>query len=34
VTRQEIAARARAIRGRQKPHRSRAAELVRADRRR
>jgi plasmid stability protein len=32
LTRQEIAARARAIRSGQKPHKSRAARLVRADR--
>ena len=32
LTRREIAARARAIRTRQKPHRSRAADLVRQDR--
>ena len=32
VTRREIALRARAIRARQKPHRSRAADLVRQDR--
>ena len=32
VARREIAARARTIRSRQKPHRSRAAALVRQDR--
>ena len=32
VSRREIALRARAIRARQKPHRSRAANLVRQDR--
>jgi len=32
VSRAEVAVRARALRARQKPHRSRAAALIRADR--
>jgi plasmid stability protein len=34
ITRADIAARARAIRARQKPHRSRASKLIREDRER